>query len=93
MIRTWKSEDLETVFYGRSPKGFPSDLIGKTRRLLAQLNAAVTVQDMAAPPGNRLHILSGELDGVWSVSVNMQYRLTFEWRDGDAYDVWFGDYH
>jgi toxin HigB-1 len=56
MIRTWKSEDLETVFYGRSPKGFPSDLIGKTRRLLAQLNAAVTVQDMAAPPGNRLHI-------------------------------------
>jgi toxin HigB-1 len=48
---------------------------------------------MKAPPGNRLHMLDGDLVGLWSVSVNMQYRITFRWKDGHAHDVWFGDYH
>lgn len=48
---------------------------------------------MAAPPGNRLHRLRGDRDGIWAVRINDQYRLTFVWRDGDAFDVWIGDYH
>lgn len=93
MIQSWKSKDLEAVFYGRNPRGFPSDLFKRARRLLAQLNAAKSVQDMKAPPENRLHQLTGDLNGVWSVSVNMQFRITFVWYNGDAYDVWLGDYH
>jgi toxin HigB-1 len=93
MIKSWKSSDLETVFYGGSPKGFPASLVPRTRRLLAQLNTAVSPIDMKAPPGNRLHQLSGDLIGVWSISVNMQFRITFTWSNGDAYNVWFGDYH
>jgi toxin HigB-1 len=93
MIRSWKSGDLEVVFQGRVPRRFPSELYARTRRLLAQLNAASALVDLKAPPGNRLHQLQGDLGGKWSISVNMQYRITFVWRDGDAYDVWFGDYH
>jgi toxin HigB-1 len=78
---------------GRRPRRFPSDVFERTRRLLAQLHAATRIEDMMAPPGNRLHRLTGDLDGLWSVSVNSQYRLVFEWSAGDAYDVWFGDYH
>jgi toxin HigB-1 len=93
MIRSWRSRELDAIFKGRIPKGFPPDLVSRTRRLLAQLNAAQSIDDLAAPPGNRLHRLQGDLAGRWSVSVNAQFRITFEWRDGEAYDVWFGDYH
>jgi toxin HigB-1 len=93
MIESWTSEELEDVFLGLAPRGFPAALLSKTRRLLAQLNAASSPDDMKAPPGNRLHMLDGDLEGLWSVSVNMQYRITFRWENGHAHDVWFGDYH
>jgi toxin HigB-1 len=93
VIQSWKSEALIAVFAGSLPKAFPAALFGKTRRLLAQLNAAASPEDMRAPPGNRLHQLSGDKGGLWSISVNMQYRITFFWLNGHAYDVWFGDYH
>lgn len=93
MIESWKSEELEDVFMGLTPKGFPAAAMSKARRLLAQLNAAASPEDMRAPPGNRLHMLGDDLEGHWSVSVNMQYRITFRWENGNAYDVWFGDYH
>jgi toxin HigB-1 len=63
MIRSWKSHAAKEVFEGRSPKGFPSDLVKKTRRLLAQLNAVTAVEQLRHPPGNRLHALSGDLAG------------------------------
>lgn len=93
MIKSWASSDLEKVYKGQAPRGFPSDCFARTRRLLAQINAATSPNDLKAPPSNRLHQLKGELAGKWSVSVNMQYRLTFNWQNGDAYNVWFGDYH
>jgi proteic killer suppression protein len=93
MIQSWASEDAKAVFEGRSPKGFPPDLVKKTRRLLAQLNAAVTIEDMRAPPGNRLHALTGDRAGQWSVSVNDPFRITCVWEPGGPANVWFGDYH
>lgn len=93
MIQSWKSEALKAVFEGKAPKGFPSPLIGKTRRLLAQMNAATDVAQLRLPPGNRLHALTGDLVGKWSLSVNDQYRLVFVWGADGPEDVWFGDYH
>ncbi len=93
MIQSWTSDQAKAVFEGRVPKGFPPDLARKTRRLLAQLNAAVTVDDMRLPPGNRLHALTGDRAGEWSVSVNDQFRITFVWGAAGPEQVWFGDYH
>ena len=93
MIRSWRSDDAREVFEGRTPRRFPPDLIARTRRMLARLDAAATVEDMRAPPGNRLHALTGDRAGEWSVSVNDQYRITFKWGPLGPEDVWFGDYH
>lgn len=93
MIASWANEAARAVFEGRAPRSVPSDILSKVRRLLAQLNAAAVIGDLRAPPGNRLHELSGDLAGRWSVSVNMKYRITFRWGEDGPEDVWLGDYH
>lgn len=93
MIQSWSSKDVEAVFKGRNPKGFPPDLVRRVRRVLAQLNAATSPDDMRAPPGNRLHQLTGDHWPEWSVSVNDQFRVTFVWGPDGPEHVWFGDYH
>lgn len=59
------------------------------------LNAAHELGDLKIPPGNRLEALQGNLLGHWSIRVNQQYRLVFQWDDTnkEAYDVYFDDYH
>lgn len=93
MIQSWKSKDAKTVFEGGSPKGFPADLVKRTRRLLSQLSAVTDVEQLRTPPGNRLHQLTGDLTGRWSLSINDQYRIVFVWGSDGPEEVWFGDYH
>ena len=62
-------------------------------RKLAMLDAAVRVEDLRAPPGNRLEALHGDRAGQWSIRVNDQWRICFRWRDGNASDVELTDYH
>lgn len=90
MIRSWKSRDARLVFEGRAPKGFPADLVKATRR---RLDAAVTVEDLRAPPGHRLHRLGADRAGQWSISVNDQFRICFVWGDHGPEQVEFVDYH
>ncbi len=60
---------------------------------LELLDAAVEIGDLAVPPSNRLEALKGARQGVYSVRVNRQYRITFRFRNGDAYGVRCEDYH
>lgn len=60
---------------------------------LVMLHAAVDVNDLRVPPGNRLKPLTGDRKGAWSVRVNDQWRLCFKWENGNAYDVQIEDYH
>lgn len=62
-------------------------------RQLAMLDAATRIEDLRAPPGNRLEALRGDRAGQWSIRVNDQWRLCFRWRDGNASDVELTDYH
>ncbi|MGB6525551.1 MAG: type II toxin-antitoxin system RelE/ParE family toxin [Candidatus Acidiferrales bacterium] len=62
-------------------------------RKLAMLDAAETLQDLAALPGNRLETLRGDRQGQYSIRINDQWRLCFVWRGGDAYEVEIADYH
>jgi len=93
-IQSWKSEEAREVLAGRDPgKGFRPDLFNALRRRLQQLDAAVALEDMRSPPGNRLHQLMGDRAGEWSVTVNDQFRVTFKWGPAGPEEVWFGDYH
>lgn len=93
MIQSWRTEAARLVFEGKTPKGFPADLARATRRRLAQLHAAATVEDLRSPPGNRLHKLEADRQGQWSISVNDQFRICFVWGPDGPEEVEFVDYH
>lgn len=57
------------------------------------LNNAQSLADLRIPPGNRLEKLSGHREGQHSIRINERWRISFEWRDGDAYDAEIADYH
>ncbi len=57
------------------------------------LNAATALTDLLVPPGNRLERLHGDREGQYSIRINDQYRICFEWLEGDAYEVEITDYH
>ena len=57
------------------------------------LNRAVTLDDLRIPPANRLEKLAGDRAGQYSIRVNDQWRVCFEWRDRDAFNVEITDYH
>jgi len=62
-------------------------------RKLDQIDASVVIEDLKAPPGNRLEKLKGDRAGQWSIRINDQWRICFRWSDGDAWDVEIVDYH
>lgn len=57
------------------------------------LDAAVKLEDLRIPPGNRLEKLKGDREGQFSIRINDQYRICFAWEDGNAYNVELVDYH
>jgi len=93
MIRTFRDKETEQLFQRQSSRRFPANLHQAIWRKLAILNAAERLDDHRVPPGNRLEKLSGKRDGQHSVRVNDQWRVCFEWREGDAYEVEITDYH
>ena len=93
MIQSWKDKRTREVFEGRSPKGFPADLVRAARRRLFQLDAAHVLEDLKDPPGNRLHALVEDRRGQWSISVNRQFRICFVWGAQGPEDVELVDYH
>ena len=57
------------------------------------LNRSVTLQDLRVPPANRLEKLTGNRAGQYSIRINEQWRICFEWREGNVYEVEIVDYH
>ena len=62
-------------------------------RKLRQLDQARSLDDLRAPPGNRLEALSGDREGQYSIRINQQWRLCFVWRDGQPHEAEIVDYH
>lgn len=71
----------------------PQDIQQVALRKLRMLNRAVTLKDLRIPPANRLEKLTGDRAGQHSIRINDQWRICFEWREGDAYNVEIADYH
>ena len=93
MIQSFKDDLTRAAFDGFALKGFPADLLTITRRKLGYLNAATSLNDLRAPPGNRLEALKGDRRGQHSIRVNDQFRICFTWTAGGPTDVEFVDYH
>jgi proteic killer suppression protein len=68
-------------------------LVKKAKRRLDFLHDAVDLEDMYFPPSNKFHSLEGFNPTRYAISVDKQWRITFQWRDGNAYEVLFEDYH
>jgi proteic killer suppression protein len=92
MIVSIRHKGLRLLWVKNDPSKLPAGNIDKIRNLLVYLNRAVKISDMDLP-GVGLHPLKGHLKGFWSLSVTGNYRLIFEFRDGDAYLVDYIDYH
>jgi len=65
----------------------------KAYRKLILLDAAEKLDDLRVPPGNRLRKLSGDREGQYSIRINDQFRVCFQWHEGNAYEVEIVDYH
>jgi proteic killer suppression protein len=92
MIRTFRHKGLRQLFETGKSRSVASDLQRRLIRQLDFLNRATSAADMNLP-GFRLHELKGERKGTWSVTVSGNWRLTFSFRDGHAFDVDLEDYH
>ncbi len=71
----------------------PAELQRAARRKLIMLHSSISLNDLRVPPRNRLHQLSGNRKGQYSVSINDQWRICFKWHDGNAIAVEITDYH
>jgi proteic killer suppression protein len=93
MIRSFKAKETEKIFNRQRSAKLPSDIQQVALRKLRMLNRAMTLQDLQVPPANRLEKLSGDRAGQYSIRINDQWRICFEWQGGDAYNVEIVDYH
>jgi toxin HigB-1 len=97
VIVSFLDKGTEDLFDGRDTKqartSCPSDLVRVARRKLDQLNQAVALGDLRAPPSNHLEKLKGELAGRYSIRINEQWRVCFRWAESGAEDVEVVDYH
>ncbi len=92
MIRSFANRDTERLHNLERVRRFHS-IERSALRKLRMLNAAQVLEDLSVPPNNRLKKLKGGRRGQWSIRINDQWRICFQWRDGDAYDVEIVDYH
>lgn len=93
MIRSFASKETEKIFNRQRSRKLPSDIQQVALRKLRMLNRAITLNDLRTPPANRLEKLTGNREGQHSIRINQQWRICFEWREGDAYNVEIVDYH
>jgi proteic killer suppression protein len=93
VIRSFRDKRTAALFQGLTPKGVGADMVKRAKIKLNLMDAATSLDVLRLPPSNRLEALKRDRAGQHSIRVNDQFRLCFIWRDGDAHDVEFCDYH
>lgn len=96
MIQSFRDETTADLFRERNTRAarrMPRQLWRVVQRKLKLLDAAARLDDVLIPAGNRLEALRGDQAGRYSIRVNVQYRVTFRWETGHAYEVCVEDYH
>ncbi len=93
MIRSFRCPETEKLFRRERTRKIPPDIQRTALRKLVQLDAAVTLDDLRVPPGNRLEALHRDREGQHSIRINDQWRICFVWNDGAVEGVEIIDYH
>ena len=93
MIRSFACAETESLFNDESSRRLPTQIQRVARRKLLLLDQARRVDDLRAPPGNRLDPLKGDRTGQHSIRINDQWRICFRWDGAAANDVEIIDYH
>ena len=93
MIKTFRDRETHRVFHRERSRKFSGILARSALKKLLLLDAADSIQDLRSPPGNRLERLTGDRRGQYSIRINEQWRLYFEWKAGRATNVEIVDYH
>jgi toxin HigB-1 len=93
MIRTFADVQTERLFHRLPVKKLARSIQRSALRKLVLLDAAEALEDLRVPPGNRLEKLVGDRAGQYSIRINDQWRICFQWSDRDAYEVEITDYH
>ena len=93
MIESFASNETRKIFLGSLSTKYPREIQRTARRKLIYLDDAEDLQDLLAPPGNRLEKLKGSRAGQYSIRINDQWRICFAWGDGKARNVEIVDYH
>jgi len=93
VIKSFRDRDAERLFDRHPTRRFGPGVRKVALRKLRMLDAAVKLDDLRVPPGNRLERLHGDRSGQHSIRINDQWRICFRWQRGDAWDVEIVDYH
>jgi toxin HigB-1 len=95
LIASFKCRETQMLFEGHASRKIAADCSRVAQRKLQMLDAAAKLEDLAAPPGNRLEALKGDRKGQHSIRVNDQWRICFAWDEGtcSAAEVEIVDYH
>ena len=93
MIKTFGDKESDKIWNGIRSKKLPNEIQDVARRKLRMLNNAHDIKDLRIPPANRLEKLKGNLEDYYSIRINNQWRIIFQWLNNDSYDVKIVDYH
>lgn len=93
MILSFGSKETEKVWIGERVPKWPLEIQNIGRGKLRMLNNAQNIVDLRIPPSNRLEKLSGDLKGFYSIRINDQWRIIFQWSEGNASEVKIVDYY
>jgi proteic killer suppression protein len=93
VIKTFRDIETQKVFRREQSRRLPVDIQQVALRKLRMIDSATSVNDLRVPPANRLEKLTGHRQGQYSVRINDQWRICFEWKNGDAFLVEITDYH
>ena len=93
MIISFASKETEKIWRGERSNKLPNEIQDVARRKLRMLNNSQNIADMKIPPSNRLQKLAGNYKDYYSIRINDQWRIIFNWNNGNALAVEIIDYH
>ena len=93
VIKSFADKRTAAIFAGYAVRDLPQQIQRRARAKLLAIDAALRLDDLRMPPGNRLEPLSGDRRGQHCIRINDQWRICFVWREGETWDVEVADYH
>jgi len=93
MIKSFYCKETQRIFKREPSSKFPSSIQRSAARKLLMIDAATSLRDLRTPPSNHLEKLRGKRKRQYSIRINDQWRICFEWKQGNAYKTEIFDYH